>query len=249
MVQYCWRFPALNIGPDGKDGSPGEQGPSGPAGPQGPPGPEGAAGDNGSAGPAGPSGPPGANGITPYCYIARFLYSFYSLYIKADFFFFNFSFHAGSGVSFYITWGNIECAAGDTNVYLGYVVRSTNINADVDGDHICLPIPRASISRPQVVKNAELTLVDTSDASGNQIPCAGCLVKESVVITYLDRRICPYGFNMKYAGFLAANPKNPGVNICVHADIGADLALHPSDSLAVIRNVDGQVVTCVVCSQ
>ena len=161
--------------------------------------------------------------------------------------------HAGS--SFYNTFGSSECAEGETNLYAGHVAMSSNGN-NAYGGFVCVSSSARPIvstpARRQATVDSGLTMVDVTDANGNQIPCAGCVTSdESVVITYPDSMICPAGFNMKYAGFLAANPKSPGNSICVHADIGVDLVLNPSDSLAVVSKVNAysaNAVTCVVCS-
>ena len=69
-----------------------------------------------------------------------------------------------------------------------------------------------------------------------------------------DSSVCPTGWNAEYIGYLAANPKWPGENICVDITYGIQLSQTPCDGLAVITKSpvipygSAVAVSCVVCS-
>ena len=154
--------------------------------------------------------------------------------------------------AFYIRWGNNVCLAGEINLYSGHIVESNNAN-NADGNYLCLP--DAHNAYPPQTQNPVLNLEDIKDAKGNTIPCAACAAaSRSAVFTYPDNSVCPSGWNAEYTGYLAANPKWPGENICVDITYGTQLSQTPCDGLAVITkgalNSYGSAaaLACVVCS-
>ena len=163
--------------------------------------------------------------------------------------------HACTGSDLYIKWGNSECLWGEVNLYAGHIVASHNLK-DVVGDYICLPNERNP--NPTRIQNAKLRLEDVNDANGKNIPCAACVVKDrSIIFTFTDTTTCPPKWAVEYVGFLAANPENPGVNICVDTATSNGLLNYPSKDLAVIATgsykaydayKQQDAVSCVVCS-
>ena len=176
-----------------------------------------------------------------YCYVDMCMHIMYSIIIIA-------------GPAFYITWGSNQCANKEqTSLYIGSVYTGRNANS-ADSDYICLPSDLSAAPTPAalLIRNANLTLQDTNNADGIYIACVACLITDrSIVVTLPGKSICPTGFNVEYAGYLAANPRSPGNNICVHANAGVDLVKRPSDTLAVImkgRGYSADAVACAVCS-
>ena len=140
-------------------------------------------------------------------------------------------------------------------MFIGHIVVSDNLK-DVDGDYICLPNEHNQY--PTRIQNAKLDLEDVNDANRKNIPCAACVVRErSIVHTFVDTTTCPNKWSVEYVGFLAANPENPGENICVDTATSNGLLNYPSKDLAVIATGSTNpydpyqqlnALSCVVCS-
>ena len=117
-------------------------------------------------------------------------------------------------------------------MYAGHIVASNNRN-DAEGDYICLPNERNQY--PTRIQNAKLNLEDVNDANGKNIPCAACVVKDrSIIFTFVDTTTPPQKWSVEYVGLLAANPENPGENICVDTATSNGLLNYPAKNLAVI---------------
>ena len=134
-------------------------------------------------------------------------------------------------------------------MYPGHIVVSSNAN-NAQGNYLCLPD-----ANPPQAQSLLLKLVDVTDSNGNTIPCAAISVAgPSAVFTYPDSSVCLTGWNAEYTGYLAANPKWPGENICVDITYGIQLSQTPCDGLAVITKSpvipygSAVAVSCVVCS-
>ena len=159
------------------------------------------------------------------------------------------------GSQLYIKWGNSECQWGEVNLFVGHIVASNNLK-DVDGEYICLPNERKSY--PTRIQNARLNLKNVNDAIQMNIPCAACVVRDrSIIFTFTDTTTCPPKWAVEYVGLLAANPENPGENICVDTATSNVLVNYPSKDLAVIATgsysaydayKQQDAVSCVVCS-
>eukprot|EP00731_Ephydatia_muelleri_P013224 Em0007g534a len=137
------------------------------------------------------------------------------------------------GSELYIKWGSRNCLNGEINLFVGHIVTSNNLK-DVDGDYICLPNEHNAYSTR--IQNAKLRLEDVNDANGKNIPCAACRVvrDRSIIFTFTDTTTCHQKWSVEYVGFLAANPENPGENICVDTATSNGLLNNPSKDLAVI---------------
>eukprot|EP00731_Ephydatia_muelleri_P013242 Em0007g552a len=85
-----------------------------------------------------------------------------------------------------------------------------------------------------------------------------CVVRDrSIIFTFTGTTTCPPKWAVEYVGLLAANPENPGENICVDTATSKGLLTYPSKDLTVIATgsysaydayKQQDAVSCVVCS-